>query len=76
MKSMLAAMLCVAMTGCAAFCDSYDQGCINRANAVAAGMAAGGVAVMAGAAAYAASRPVYVAPAPTVVVVCRNPWGC
>jgi hypothetical protein len=63
----LAALL--SLTGCAAFCNSNDIGCINKANAVSAGIAAGGVALLAGAAAAAAARPVYVEPVYVVPVV-------
>lgn len=72
----LLALLCVVpvFSGCAAFCDSNDYGCIAKANAFAAGVAAAGVATLGAAAAVAASRPTYyVAPAP-VVYVCR--WNC
>lgn len=55
----------LALSGCAAFCDKNDANCINKANAAAAGFAAGAVAVLAGALAAQASRP---------VVVC-NRWG-
>jgi hypothetical protein len=73
MKLIFALALAASLSGCAMFCNSDDIGCINKANAISAGIAAGGVAVLAGAAAYAASRPVYVEPVP-VVYVCRWPY--
>lgn len=76
MKTILALALAASMatlSGCAAFCHSDDIGCINKMNAVSAGIAAVGVATLGAAAAYQASRPVYVEPAP-VVYVCRYPY--
>ena len=74
MKKLLIVALLAQLTGCAAFCNSEDQGCINKMNAVSAGIAAVGVATLGAAAAYEATRPqvVYVRPAP--VYVC-NRWG-
>lgn len=65
---LIAGLLVSSLTGCAAFCNSNDIGCINKANAVSAGIAAGGVALLAGAAAAAAARPVYVEPVYVVPV--------
>jgi hypothetical protein len=74
MKNLLiAGLLAVSLSGCAAFCDSNDIGCINKQNAIAAGIAAGGLAVLAGAAAYEATRPVYVEP--VYVVPVRHCYG-
>ena len=74
MKTIIAIILAASLSGCAAFCDSNDIGCINKANAFAAGVAAAGVATLGAAAAVAASRPVYYAPPPPVVYVCRWPY--
>ena len=73
MKTLFSLALAASLTGCAAFCNSNDYGCINKANAISAHVAAGAAAMLAGAAAVQASRPVYVAPAP-VVYVCRWPY--
>ncbi|MGF6877353.1 hypothetical protein [Paraburkholderia sp. MM5477-R1] len=70
---LLTGLLAVSLSGCAAFCDSNDIGCINKANAVSASIAAGGIAALGAAAAYQASRPVYVEP--VVVVPVRRCYG-
>lgn len=72
-RLILAALLALvaSLSGCAAFCDSSDYNCINKQHAIAAGVAAAGMATLGAAAAYQASRPVYVAP---VVYVCRWPY--
>jgi hypothetical protein len=75
MKLIILAALAASLTGCAAFCDSNDIGCINKANAVSASIAAAGVATLGAAAAYEASRPVYVAPAPVIIVQPRRCYG-
>ena len=67
--------LIASLSGCAAFCDSNDAGCINKANAVSASIAAAGVATLGAAAAYAAAQPqpvVYVPVRP--VYYCRWPY--
>jgi hypothetical protein len=76
MKTLFALTLAASLSGCATFCHPDDIGCINRANAITAGIVAGSVAVIAGATAVAASRPVYYAPRPRprVVYVCRWPY--
>jgi hypothetical protein len=56
-------------TANAAEADSQNRAA--QAQAIAGGLLAGAVA---GAAAYSASRPVYVAPAPVYIVPCR--WNC
>ncbi|SAL88079.1 hypothetical protein AWB68_08648 [Caballeronia choica] len=48
--------LIASLSGCAAFCDSNDAACINKANAVSASIAAAGVATLGAAAAYAAAQ--------------------
>jgi hypothetical protein len=68
MKVVFALAVAASLSGCAAFCNSNDVGCINKANAISAGIAAGSVAVLAGAAAAAAARPVYVEPVYVVPV--------
>jgi hypothetical protein len=69
MKNLIiVALLAASLTGCAAFCNPNDAGCINKANAVSASVAAGGLALLAGAAAVAASRPVYYEPVYVVPV--------
>jgi hypothetical protein len=77
MKLILAGLLAVSLlTGCAAFCNSDDIGCINKQNAIANGIAAGAGAVLAGAVAgavaYQATRPVYVEP--VYLVRCYYPY--
>ena len=70
-----AVVLVSSMSGCAAFCDSNDTGCINKANAVSGAIAAAGVATLGAAAAYAAAQPqpvVYVPVRP--VYYCRWPY--
>lgn len=75
MKTLIALGLAISLSGCAAFCEPADINCINKANAVSAGIAAGAVAVLAGAAAYEASRPVYVQPVYVVPArVCYYPY--
>jgi hypothetical protein len=74
MKALFALALAASLSGCAAFCDSNDTGCINKANAFAAGVAAAGVATLGAAAAVEASRPVYYYAPPPVVYVCRWPY--
>jgi hypothetical protein len=74
MKTLVALLVAASLSGCAAFCNSQDYGCIAKQNAIGAQVAAGGLAVLGAAAAYAATRPVYyVEPAP-VVYVCRWPY--
>jgi hypothetical protein len=75
MKTVIILFLVASLSGCAAFCDSNDIGCINKANAVSASIAAAGVATLGAAAAYEASRPVYVAPAPVIIVQPRRCYG-
>jgi hypothetical protein len=73
MKTLLALALAASLSGCAIFCNSDDIGCINKANAVSAGIIAGAGAVLAGAVAYEATRPVYVEP--VVLVPVRRCYG-
>ena len=75
MRTVIILFLVASLSGCAAFCDSNDIGCINKANAVSASIAAAGVATLGAAAAYEASRPVYVAPAPVIIVQPRRCYG-
>jgi hypothetical protein len=72
MKTLIALGLAASLSGCAAFCDSNDYGCIAKQHAIAAQVAAVGVATLGAAAAYQASRPVYYTP--PVVYVCRWPY--
>lgn len=75
MKTILALALAASLSGCAAFCNSEDYGCIAKQHAIAAQVAAGSAALLAGAAAYQATRPVYVQPVYVQpVYVCRWPY--
>lgn len=73
MKTLLALALVASLSGCAAFCNSEDYGCIAKQHAIAAQVGAGALALAAGAAAYQATRPVYVEP--VVVVPVRRCYG-
>lgn len=66
--------LVASLSGCAAFCDSNDTGCINKANAVSGAIAAAGVATLGAAAAYAAAQPTYVYVPVRPVYYCRWPY--
>ncbi|HEY2250942.1 MAG TPA: hypothetical protein VGH74_07760 [Planctomycetaceae bacterium] len=73
--ALTAVALVSSLSGCAAFCDSNDTGCINKANAVSGAIAAAGVATLGAAAAYAAAQPVYVQPVYVrPVYYCRWPY--
>jgi hypothetical protein len=73
MKLLFALTLVASLSGCAAFCNSEDYGCIAKQHAIAEQAGAGALAVLAGAAAYQATRPVYVEP--VVVVPVRRCYG-
>jgi hypothetical protein len=73
MKLFFSLALVASLSGCAAFCNSQDYGCIAKQQAIASQVGAGAVAALAGAAAYQASRPVYVEP--VVVVPVRRCYG-